>query len=150
MPESEGAPYNRGMRDRATIEGVVRSFFDRRSAGVVAVYLFGSVARGDSHPASDVDLAVLLGEDPPRTLDGLGLDLADELQAELGLPVQVVVLNTAPCDLTHRVLRDGRLLVDRDRSSRIRFEVRSRNEYFDLKPALDRYRRGRPETPAPR
>jgi hypothetical protein len=97
-----------------------------------------------------VDLAVLLGEDPPRTLDRLGLDLADGLQAELGAPVQVVVLNTAPCDLTHRVLRDGHLLVDRDPSSRIRFEIRARNEYFDLKPVLDRYRRGRPEAPARR
>jgi predicted nucleotidyltransferase len=97
-----------------------------------------------------VDLAVLLAEDPPRTLDGLGLDLADELQAELGTPVQVVVLNTAPCDLTHRVLRDGQLLIDRDPSARIRFEVRARNEYFDLKPFLDRYRRVGPETPAPR
>jgi predicted nucleotidyltransferase len=138
------------MLDRATIEGVVRSFFDRRSTGAVAVYLFGSVARGDAHRDSDVDLAVLLREDPPRTLDGLGLDLADGLQAELGVPVLVVVLNTAPCDLIHRVLRDGRLLVDRDPSARIRFEVRARNEYFDLKPVLDRYRRGRPETPAPR
>ena len=150
MPKSEGRPYNQGMLDRATIEEVVRTFFDRRSESVAAVYLFGSVARGDASDASDVDLAVLFGKDPPRTLDGLGLDLADELQAELGAPVQVVVLNTAPCDLTHRVLRDGRLLVDRDPSSRIRFEIRARNEYFDLKPVLDRYRRGRPEAPAPR
>jgi predicted nucleotidyltransferase len=138
------------MLDRAAVETRVRSFFDRRPAGVVAVYLFGSVARGDARPASDVDLAVLLAEPPPRTLDGLGLDLADELQAELGAPVQVVVLDTAPCDLTHRVLRDGRLLVDRDPSARIRFEVRARNEYFDLKPFLDRYRRVSPETAPPR
>jgi predicted nucleotidyltransferase len=138
------------MVDRAVIEARVREFFERRPAGVVAVYLFGSVARGDAREGSDVDLAVLLAEDPPRTLDGLGLDLADELQAELGSPVQVVVMNAAPCDLTHRILRDGRLLVDREPSVRIRFEVRARNEYFDLKPFLDRYRRVSPETPAPR
>ena len=138
--------------DRDVIETRVRSLFERRRPppGIVAVYLFGSVARGSAGPASDVDLAVLFDEDPPRTLDGLGLDLADELEAELGAPVQVVVLNTAPCDLAHRVLRDGRLLVDREPSARIRFEVRARNEYFDLKPFLDRYRRMRPGTPAPR
>ena len=135
------------MLDRPTVERVVRSFFDRHPAGVDTVYLFGSVARGDTRDTSDVDLAVLFGRDPPRTLDGLGLDLADALQAELGVPVQIVVLNTAPCDLIHRVLRDGRLLVDRAPSSRIGFEVRARSEYFDLKPFLDRYRRTSPERP---
>jgi hypothetical protein len=39
------------------------------------------------------------------------------------------------------VLRDGLLVLDRDPSVRIRFEVRARNEYFDLLPFLLRYRR---------
>jgi len=56
-----------------------------------------------------------------------------------------VVLNDAPVDLRARVLRDGRLLLDRDRAARIAFEVRTRNEAFDLEPILARYRapRGR-------
>lgn len=66
------------------------------------------------------------------------------------MSVQVVVLNTAPCDLVHRELRDGRLLADRDPSSRIRFEVHARNEYFDLQPHLERYRRSRCGAPASR
>ena len=57
--------------------------------------------------------------------------------------MQIVVLNTAPVDLVHRVLRDGHLLLDRDRGRRIRFEVKARNEYFDLQPVLARYRAGR-------
>jgi hypothetical protein len=32
-------------------------------------------------------------------------------------------------------------LVERDRSARIRFEVRSRNDYFDMQPIRDEYRR---------
>ena len=39
------------------------------------------------------------------------------------------------------MLRDGSLVLDRDRAARIRFEVRSRNEYFDLAPIRRRYRR---------
>jgi hypothetical protein len=38
-------------------------------------------------------------------------------------------------------LRDGRLVLDRDRAARIRFEVRSRNEYFDMAPIRRLYRR---------
>lgn len=107
---------------------------------VLAAYLFGSVARGTAHAGSDVDLALLLRNRPPATLEGLQLDLAASLERELRLPVEVVVLNTAPADLTHRVLRDGRVLLDRDRAARIRFEVQARNEYFDLEPLRRLYR----------
>jgi len=57
--------------------------------------------------------------------------------------VQLVILNTAPAELAHHVFRDGRLLVDRDPAARIRFEIRRRNEFFDLQPVLERYRRPR-------
>jgi hypothetical protein len=50
-------------------------------------------------------------------------------------------MNHAAPDLLHRVLRDGEILLDRDPSFRIQFEVRTRNEYFDLLPILRRYRR---------
>ena len=52
-----------------------------------------------------------------------------------------MVLNRAPVDLIHRVLRDGILLKESDPSARIRFEVKARREYFDLLPILRRYRR---------
>ncbi len=108
---------------------------------VVAAYLFGSRARGDARATSDIDLAVLLATEPTGAFARLGLGLEAELERGLGHPLQVVVLNGAPVDLVHRVLRDGKLLVDRDRSARIRFEVKARNEFFDLLPILQRYRR---------
>jgi hypothetical protein len=55
--------------------------------------------------------------------------------------VDLLVLNRAPVDLIHRVLRDGILLHDRHPAARIRFEVKARNEYFDLLPYLRQYRR---------
>ncbi|MDB4937065.1 MAG: polymerase subunit beta [Labilithrix sp.] len=118
-----------------------------RVEGLVAAYLFGSQARGTASAASDVDVALLLTS-APKTLDDLQLDVAADLERELGLPVDVVVLNHAPSDLIHRVLRDGELLVENDRSARIRFEVRARNDYFDLAPVRHAYRRGRRSAPA--
>lgn len=113
--------------------------------GVVAIYLFGSVARGQSTPSSDVDLAVLYEVTPPSTLEGLGFELAHELELAVHRTVDLVVLNRAPADLVHRVLRDGVLVVERDRRRRIEFEVQSRNEYFDLQPIRARYRRTQAE-----
>jgi hypothetical protein len=60
-----------------------------------------------------------------------------------------VILNDASPDLVHRVLRDGLLAFESDRSARIRFEVHARNEYFDLLPVLNDYRRARHATPKP-
>lgn len=122
--------------------GLLHSLGDNEDLGLVCAYLFGSVARGDDGPGSDVDVAALFREDPPRTLAWLHLDLADRLTGALGgRRVDLVVLNRAPVDLVHRVLRDGVLLLERDRSMRIGFEVRARNDYFDLLPHLRRYRR---------
>jgi hypothetical protein len=86
---------------------------------------------------------VLFEQTPPSTLAGagVGFDLAADLQEDLHLPVDLVVANTAPVDLMHRVLRDGVLVAERNPSRRVRFEVATRNEWFDLKPILDEYRR---------
>jgi predicted nucleotidyltransferase len=128
------------MIERDRLVERLSSLLAGRPENLAAVYLFGSVARGEARPSSDVDLAVLYRATPPATLDGMALDLQEDLHAALDVPVQAVVLDRAPVDLVHRVLRDGILVLERDRSRRIAFEVRARNEYFDLKPILDRYR----------
>jgi predicted nucleotidyltransferase len=133
--------------DDAAIERRLRDFFQTGAPDVVAAYLFGSVARGTSRATSDVDVGILLARPPAPRFADLPLDLEADLERLIGVPTQVVVLNRAPADLVHRVLRDGTLLVDRDPSARIAFEVRARNEFFDLKPVLDQYRRARAAGP---
>lgn len=129
------------MVSTAEIVGRLARVLNARGDAIAAAYLFGSVARGTATATTDVDVGVLFSDDPPATLAGLHLDIEAELERAVGAPVQLVVLNRAPCDLVHRVLRDGILLLDRDPSRRIRFEVRARNAYFDLEPYVDRYRR---------
>jgi predicted nucleotidyltransferase len=119
----------------------LRSVVADAPENIVAVYLFGSLARGTASPASDVDLGLLLRRPPAPTLEGRLLDYEADLERTIGRPVQVVVLNDAPPDLAYRVLRDGLVLLERDRGARLRFEVRTRNLYFDLLPVLTRYRR---------
>jgi len=127
--------------DRDELIGRLEGYFRRRPAGLAAVYLFGSQARRTARKGSDVDLGVLFSEAPEPVLGGPPDRIADELGQDLRREVQVVVLNRAPADLVHRVLRDGVLIHEGDRSARVRFEVAKRNEYFDLLPVLRRYRR---------
>jgi predicted nucleotidyltransferase len=124
-----------------TIVQQLRAAFDHDDTDLVCVYLYGSLARGQRHRDSDVDIAVLYATEPPSTLDGLGVELGNALERHLGRPVDLLVLNRAPVDLIHRVLRDGILIHDRNPAARIRFEVKARNEYFDLLPYLRQYRR---------
>jgi len=51
--------------------------------------------------------------------------------------VQVVVLEDAPIDLVFRVLRDGRLLLDRDPRARHLFELRSLTLYYDFRMTIE-------------
>jgi hypothetical protein len=125
----------------AAVEARLKAFFEGDPRGAVAVYLFGSVARGDAGPDSDVDVGILFATEPPATLGAPQFAIEAALERLLGRTVQVVALNRASADLVHRVLRDGRLVLDRDRAARIRFEVRSRNEYFDMAPIRRLYRR---------
>ena len=120
--------------DSAALERICREH------GVAALYLFGSHARGTAGRSSDVDLGILFDVAPRRTLDAYPVDLIDALQSVFSPRVDVVVLDHASPDLVHRVLRDGRLLVNRNPSRRVAFEVRKRNEFFDIQPFLRRYR----------
>jgi len=113
----------------------------RDDPGVVAVYLFGSLARGSEGPLSDVDVAILLA-DPvdPAEFGRLELAYTGAVLTALGTDeASVVILNTAPLALRHRVIRDGRVLLDRTPRARREFAVRSEGLYLDFKPVLDAY-----------
>ena len=84
---------------------------------VSAAVLFGSRARGEARPDSDIDVGVLL-ESGFKSLLTRGRIAA--LVSEFG-NVDVVDLDVAPTLLAHRALRDGRLLFCRDRSRWVRF-----------------------------
>ncbi len=119
----------------------LRAVLEAAPPEVLAVYLYGSRARGTSKPGSDLDLALLLAAPPAATLRGVARDVEAAVERAVRIPVEAVVLNRAPADLVHRVLRDGVLVLDRDRAARLLFEVRARNEYFDLAPLRRLYRR---------
>jgi uncharacterized protein len=81
-------------RARATLLRELEIFAARLGAelGVEAVYLFGSLARGDQHEGSDIDLLVI-GRFPERAFQAIG-----EIIRRTELPVEPLVLSPETLD----------------------------------------------------
>jgi uncharacterized protein len=100
-----------------------------RIPGLVLVTLYGSHARGDAGPESDVDLAVLA--DGPIDLWTL-LDLQADAATPLGADVDLVDLWSADDVLRVQVIEHGRVLYERDADERARFEMHALSRYAHL------------------
>jgi hypothetical protein len=103
---------------------------------VVAVYLFGSAARGTRGKRSDVDIAVLTrargtSHRRSRSLVEYVQAACDALKTD---NVDVVLLNRAPIALRHEVFREGKPLLVRDPEALTRFRLESSREYLDTIP----------------
>jgi predicted nucleotidyltransferase len=105
---------------------------------VLAVYLYGSAARGE--PAVDLDVAVLLEERlPPRRLE----ELASGLQA-LGAPggpsIDLRPLSGAAPRFQVNVIKEARVLFEADRTKRLRREAEIAGRWADFRPIWERMR----------
>lgn len=108
---------------------------------VIAVYLFGSVALGNAHQQSDIDIAILFADTLlPSLRFQRALEIGAQLETSFTQPVDVIVLNDAPVFLRFQVLKTGIVLLDFDRTKRCLFHMRAMNRYYDTKPYLDQQR----------
>lgn len=121
--------------------GKIMDYFSHRD-DAIALYLFGSQAKGTARPASDLDLAVLFKEglDPLRRFQ-MKLQITNDLEELLDTKVDLVDLRSADLFFIHQVMRHKVLLLEQDTSSRIAFEVDYRKRYFDHIPILELYNR---------
>jgi hypothetical protein len=105
---------------------------------ILEAYLFGSRARGDAQPHSDIDIAIFVS-DMPTSPFGYEAELVTDLMTALGSErVDLVLLNRAGPLLYHRVLRDGTRLLSRDlRATTVR-EGQALSRYCDYRAQLDK------------
>jgi uncharacterized protein YutE (UPF0331/DUF86 family)/predicted nucleotidyltransferase len=104
--------------------------------GVVLAYLYGSQARGDAGPLSDVDVAVQFAPDLPRRerFSRVGRLIDNLCQLFRRDDVYVVDLEAIPPLLCHRICLNHRLLCCPDDAVRVAFEIRTLRQYVATRP----------------
>lgn len=112
------------MNSQALIEHIRQSVPD-----LIAVYHFGSLAKGTARPDSDIDLAVL-ARVPISNLRRF--ELAQELAVQLNRDVDLVDLRNASTVMRMQVLSTGTCLDVQDESARREFEMYAYSDYARL------------------
>lgn len=85
----------------------------RTERDVRLAVLYGSMARGDADPGSDLDLLVALSADDPPAPARLAIRLGEVTDRDVDVARLDRIEATAPL-LLARVLDEGRVIVDRD------------------------------------
>jgi len=85
VPSPENVSKMLALADRKIIYQVVKSVYEEFHRNLKLVLIYGSYARGDFDPKSDVDVLVVA--------DGNGRGLADRLSKKLGVKVDLKVIS---------------------------------------------------------
>lgn len=113
---------------------VLLAALQARFPGLLALYLYGSAARGEDGPHSDVDLAVLL----PGKADPVALwEAGNELALRLARDVDLVDLRAASTVMQYQIITTGERLWTRDAQA-LQYE----SFILSAKTALDEARAG--------
>jgi predicted nucleotidyltransferase len=108
---------------------------------VLFAYLYGSYAKGLSHPFSDLDVGIYVEGLDTKACLNLELLLSLSIDEKLGHVVQseVRVLNHLPLVVKGRIMAGAELIYSRDEDKRIEFETQVRKAYFDFLPVIHQY-----------
>lgn len=121
--------------------------------GIISSYLFGSVARGQTHRESDLDIALLLDWDKFPTAASrfeARLGLFADLSAACGRnDLDLLILNDTPPILAREIVTTGRRLYARDQEADHVFRRTVLSRAADLEPFLRRTARTKLRTLRP-
>jgi predicted nucleotidyltransferase len=116
------------MRDSVHQQKLI-AYLVKNVPGIIAIYRFGSQARGMTHPGSDVDLAILAHRPLPPAQR---FDLAQDLAVLVKQDVDLVDLRCASTVMRMQVVSTGECIHGADEPERRRFEMLVYSDYARL------------------
>lgn len=101
---------------------------------ILFAYLYGSHAKGEPHPFSDLDIAVFI--DSKKKYADLNLEISFSLRLDELLnhrySTEIRKINNLPLTVVGEILKYAHVIYCRDETKRVEYETQSRLAYFDF------------------
>ncbi len=104
---------------------------------VLAVILYGSQARQEASPGSDVDVCLVLAPDRGTRADQTRVQTAYLEFAGGGLDIRI--FQQLPLYIRRRILQEGRTVYCRDEDAMYQLSYRTAQQFADFKPIYEAY-----------
>ena len=108
---------------------IITEMLTERVPDVIAMYQFGSRARGELRPTSDIDLAVLARK--PISAAQL-FEIAQDLASRIRCDVDLLDLRAASTVMRMQIISTGQRLETRDGQAAAKFEMYAYADYARL------------------
>jgi len=111
-----------------------------KKSGIILAYLFGSQAKGEIGPMSDIDIAVLWNKEEKDKLKKsllLQSRMKERLRTEY---IEVGSLNDQTLSFCYNVIKDG-ICIFGNEKDRVEYETSILNEYLDFSYLAEEYNR---------
>lgn len=105
------------------LEETIADYFKANSAGITAVYIFGSQISGRYIPSSDVDIAVLFDRSDPDYIHSCMDEILLKLPRLLRKDIHPVAMNSASEALLKQIFSKGRCLLVNDSKNLAEFKI---------------------------
>ena len=128
--------HNLRSSQKETVVKKISSYLYTECEDITAAYLFGSFIT--ERAFSDIDLGIIINMELERPLH-YELDLESKLERVIKYPMDIRIINRAPLSFSQSVIRNGRVIVDRNPNLRADFEGQILKQYFDFAPFRRRY-----------
>lgn len=126
------------MLNKEDIIKKLKKYFLTRKE-IIAVYLFGSLIKGNFTDKSDIDLGVMLVDNYDKVeAFNLKLEMIEELENLFDCKVDILIFSQVSLRLQHQILK-GKLISGSDNKQRIRREQRMLDNYLDMRYFYDLY-----------
>jgi predicted nucleotidyltransferase len=99
---------------------------------VEAIYLFGSYARGNIKPFSDIDLCVV-------TERNISKGVKEEILSNSSKKIDLALFWDLPLSIRFRVINEGKLLYKKDALKLQRVKANTLKAYLDFQPIIYAY-----------